>query len=313
MGANEAKYRAAEDRYWAFEGVRPTEQWLSLPRVGSRVRVLIVGDGPPVVFVHGVNTGATSWAPLASRLTGFRCVLLDRPGCGLSEPIPRRVDTPERFATYAETLIVDVLDALELPSAHILGTSLGGYHTLRTAAAHPERLVRIVVMGWSVGAPSGDMPFVMRLGGVRPIASLMAAIPVNDRATRALLGRIGLKQALAAGRVPPEGVAWFKAMVNDTATMRNDIDTVPPIMHPRHGLSDAILFTDDVLQRIDVPVRFIWGADDLFGGAEVAKAFVSRVPGAELEIVPGGHAVWMDDPDAIAATTAQFLDGARRE
>ena len=41
MGANEAKYRAAEDRYWAFEGLRPTEQWLTLPRVGSRVRVLV--------------------------------------------------------------------------------------------------------------------------------------------------------------------------------------------------------------------------------------------------------------------------------
>ena len=113
--------------------------------------------------------------------------------------------------------------------------------------------------------------------------------------------------------MPPEGVTWFKAMINDTATMRHDIDTVPPVMDVRRGISEVILFTDDVLQRIDVPVRFIWGADDPFGGTEVAKAFAARVPGAELEIVPGGHAVWIDDPDAIAATTAQFLDGAGRE
>ena len=107
------------------------------------------------MFVHGVNNGATSWAPLAARLAGFRCILLDRPGCGLSEPIPRRVDTLERFATYAETLIVDVLDALELPTAHVVGTSLGGYHTLRTAAAHPERLGADRRVGLDVGRAGG--------------------------------------------------------------------------------------------------------------------------------------------------------------
>ena len=144
MGMNEAKYRAAELRYWAMEGVAPTEVWLDLAHTAARVRVQVVGDGPPVLFVHGANNAGTSWGPLAARMSGFRCLLLDRPGCGLSERLPTRFDDVTAFVPFAQTLIVDVLDALELERAHLVSTSLGGYHALRIAATHPDRVRRVV-------------------------------------------------------------------------------------------------------------------------------------------------------------------------
>ena len=307
MGVNEARYRAAERRYWDTEGVVPTEEWLPLPRTGTRARVQVLGDGPPVLFVHGVGNSGTSWGPLAARLPGFRCLVLDRPGCGLSERLPTSAADVGSFATFAETLLVDVLDALGLDRAHLVATSLGGYFALRTAATHPDRVGRIVELGWMVGAPNGDIPLVMRLGGVRSLGRLMTRIPVNERAVRAMLARIGLRQALEAGRLPQEGVDWFRSQLRDTATMRNDIDASPPIMHVRKGMDDSILLTDDVLGRIRAPVRFIWGDGDPFGGGAVAKEFAARVPGAELQVIPGGHAVWLDDPDRVAAGTAAFL------
>ncbi len=48
------------------------------------MRVLEVGEGVPVLFVHGASSGGSSWAPLVACLSGFRCILLDRPGFGLS-------------------------------------------------------------------------------------------------------------------------------------------------------------------------------------------------------------------------------------
>ena len=63
-----ARYRRAEDALWASVGARPTERWLELERTGAMVRVLELGDGPPVVFVHGASNAGTSWAPLAARL-----------------------------------------------------------------------------------------------------------------------------------------------------------------------------------------------------------------------------------------------------
>ena len=57
---------------------------VQLDRTGVTVRVQEVGTGPPVVFVHGGSNGGASWARWSRRLDGFRCVVLDRPGCGLS-------------------------------------------------------------------------------------------------------------------------------------------------------------------------------------------------------------------------------------
>lgn len=193
MGKHEDRYRAAEARYWACVGVSPTERWLDLPRTGARVRVQVLGDGPPALFVHGVSNAGTSWGPLAARLAGFRCLLLDRPGCGLSDRLATRFDDVDAFVPYAETLLVDVLDALDLDRAHLVSTSLGGYFALRTAAAHPHRVRSLVELGFPIGAPVGSVLIVMRLAGVRGLGKVMARVPVNDRAVRSMLAEAGLR------------------------------------------------------------------------------------------------------------------------
>lgn len=91
-------YRRAEAAYWAAVGVAPQEEWLEVGS-GGRLRVQVVGEGPPVLFLHGVNTSGTVWAPLAARLPGFRCLLVDRPGCGLSDPAAARHDDVAAFGS----------------------------------------------------------------------------------------------------------------------------------------------------------------------------------------------------------------------
>ena len=59
------------------------------------LRVQELGDGPPILFIHGANTSGTSWATLAAKLPSFRCLLLDRPGTGLSPALPARPTTTE--------------------------------------------------------------------------------------------------------------------------------------------------------------------------------------------------------------------------
>ena len=267
-----------------------------------------------MLFVHGVSNSGTSWAPLATRLHGFRRLLLDRPGCGLSETSAARVDDVHTFASVGETLIVDVLDALGLERAHIVATSLGGYYALRTASVHPDRVRRVVEFGWTVGAPNGPLPLVMRLTGVRSLGRLMTRVPMNERMVRSMLAQIGLRHALETGRLPQEGVDWFGALLRYTNTMRNEMDASPPIIHPIRGMNDSILLTQELLRRVRVPVYFLWGADDPFGGGDVATRFAAEIPGAELEIVPdGGHAVWIDEPDRVAARTKRFLAAAPNE
>ena len=313
MGMNERKYRNAEARYWDVEGVTPTEEWLDLRRAGARVRVQVVGEGPPVLFVHGGSVSGTCFASLVARLAGFRCLVLDRPGCGLSERAAGTVADVDAFAAFADALIVDVLDALELDRAHVVATSLGGYHALRTASAHPDRVRRVVELGFPIGAPNGPMPLVMRLAGVRSLGWVMARVPMNERAVRSMLRQIGLRQALDAGRFSQEGVDWFGAVLRHTDTMRNEI-AASPILHGLRGVNDSIVLDDELLGRIRAPVRFVWGAEDPFGGADVASRFVAKVPGAQLELIEGGgHAVWLDDPDGVADRVTRFLAVAADE
>jgi pimeloyl-ACP methyl ester carboxylesterase len=305
---HEKRYRAAERRYWDHEGVPVTEEWARLPRAGTRARLQVVGDGPPVLFVHGGSVSGTCWAPLVARLRGFRCLVLDRPGCGLSEPLTRRVSDLADFAALADSLVVDVLDGLGLERAHLVATSVGGYHALRSASVHPDRIGAVMELGFPIGAPIGNVPLVMRLSGVRTLGRLMARVPMTERAVRSMLAQIGLRQALQAGRLSQEGVDWFRATLRHTSTMRHELDSTP-ILRPLRGLASAALLDDGVLGAIRSPVHFVWGENDPFGGADIARPFVARIPGAALEMIPGGHAVWLDDADGVAATTQLFLSG----
>jgi pimeloyl-ACP methyl ester carboxylesterase len=124
---NEGLYRAAEQRLWQSHAVTPIEHRLHLAQNDVTVRIQEVGEGRPLLFIHGANTSGASWAALASRLLDRRCLVLDRPGTGLSKPIRGQLDA-ERFAHVADTLVVDVLDALGLDTGDVVATSLGGYN-----------------------------------------------------------------------------------------------------------------------------------------------------------------------------------------
>lgn len=307
MTVDDSRFRREERKLWESVGAAPTERVLELSRTGVTVRVQEVGEGPPVLFVHGASNCGTSWAPLVGRLDGYRCILLDRPGCGLSAALPHRLDDVGALATFAEDLLVDVFDALDIDRAHLVVTSFGGYLGLRTAAAHPDRVAGLVAMGWSIGAPLARTPLVMRIAAVPLIGRLLTALPPNERVVRSIFKSIGLGQALEAGRVTQPMLDFYLALLRDTATMRNELDAGPPILTALKGINTSVLLGDDVLGAIDVPVHFLWGEGDPLGGAEIARAFAARVPKAELQLVPGaGHAVWIDDPELAAGTVTRF-------
>ena len=305
---NETRFRQAEQRLWASLGVTPAERSVRLVHSGVTVRIQEVGEGPPVLFVHGGSNSGVSWAPLAARLDGFRCFLLDRPGCGLSEPLRGTFDDIRALETFADALIADVLDALDIETADVAATSYGGYLALRGAAAHPGRVRRMIEFGWPIGAPVGKTPVSMRLANIPLLGRLMTSIPPSERAVRAMLKNIGLRHALEVGEFTPEAVACFQSLLRDTNTMRNELKAGPKVISPISGFNRSLLLPEALLASIEMPLYFLWGEDDVYGGAEVARAFVSHFTNAELEVVPGaGHAVWMDDASHAAAVMRRFL------
>ncbi len=304
---DEDRYRHAERSLWASVGAQPTESWLELRRTGARVRVLEVGDGPPVLFVHGASNAGTSWASLAARLHDFRCILIDRPGCGLSPRLPENLPDRPALAAFADSLVVDVLDALDLAKSHVVGTSFGGYFALRAAAAHPDRITSLIELGWTFGAPIESTPLVMRVAMQPSLGRLMTRMKPNERIVRSLLKQIGLRRAVETGRFGDVEIAWFLSLLRDTDTMRNEIDTSPRVVTMR-GFNAETILPASLLAQVIMPAFFLWGGEDPMGGPTVARQIVRQLPNAELELMPeAGHAPWIDDPDYVASRISGFL------
>jgi pimeloyl-ACP methyl ester carboxylesterase len=302
------RFRQNEQRLWDSVGLAPTEQQILL-QTGETVRVQETGDGPPVLLIHGAANAGASWMSLMAKLPDFRCITLDRPGCGLSDPI---VGSPLRdidaIESYADRLVTDVLDALELPSAHLLATSYGGYFALRGAAANPTRVDSIVEYSWLMGAPMDKVPMSMRLAALPGMDALTAKMPVTRGMAKALLRQIGLKRAIDSGTFSDLMIDWYLSLQRDTDTLTNDIRSSPKIITPIKGLNERMLHTDELLARLTMPTLFLWGDEDPNGGEAVANEFVARLPNSQLEIIrEAGHAPWIDELDLCAERTRAFL------
>ena len=309
MAKDVERFRAAERRLWASVGVSPTERRVQL-RSGESVRVQEVGEGPLILFVHGASNGGASWASLIARLDGLHCVALDRPGCGLSDPVRggAGLGALDAVEVFADSLIRDVLDALGMPSANVVATSYGGYFAFRGAAAHPDRVDRIVEFSWPVGAPMAKVPFPMRVSSVPGLGAAMARIPPTRGSIRMLLRQIGLKHALETGRFTDEMLDWFHSLLRDTDSLRNELRSTPRVITPIGGMNERLLLPPSLVASIRAPVQFVWGADDPNGGEDVAKAFAAQFQNAGLEVLEGaGHAPWIDYPKEAAALTRAFV------
>ncbi len=247
----------------------------------------------------GLAGRETRWVPVHP---------LDRPGCGLSEPLAAPPDGIAGIEAYADSLIADLLDALGLAGSHVVATSYGGYFAFRGAAAHPDRIDKILEFSWTVGAPMARVPPVMRLGSLAGVGWLMARVPPTERAVRMMLRQIGLGGALDSGRFDQASLDWYVALLRDTHTMRNEFQASPKLVSPIHGVSERVLLPASLLADVRSQVQFVWGEDDPNGGSEVARRFVRLLPNAELEVMAGaGHAPWIDDPDHAAAVALAFF------
>lgn len=311
---DEGRFRDAEVRLWRSLEQAPVEHMVDLPRIGTGVRVQETGDGPPVLFLHGGSVCGTCWATLAAALPDHRCLLVDRPGCGLSPAMADPPGTFEALARFGDHLVGDLLDGLGLDRAHVAATSFGGWFALRSAAAEPARIQRLVLYGFPVGAPVGSTPLSMRLGAIPVVAHNMGRIKPPRMVVRRLLESIGLKDAIRNGRFSDEMFAWFESMLRDTDTLSNEATTLPPILSVRGGLNPELHLDDELLGRVQTPTKLFWGENDPFGGADTGRAFTARLPRASLEMLAhAGHAPWMDDADRAAAALREHCAPAALE
>lgn len=304
---NEQAYRHAEERFWRSVGGQPRERRVRLDRLGINVRVQEVGEGPPVLYLHGGPNAGTTWAPVVGRIEGLRSLIVDRPGTGLSEPFTIDADN---LTWFADGFVAELLDALEIATAHVVASSFGGFLALRSAAATPSRVDRMVQMGCPAGAADMAIPGFMKAMVTPGLSRLIEALPPSQMSVRMMLRQIGHDMSHGSGRISPEFVDWYLALQRHTDTGDNDGRMIQRLVSLR-GPHPSLSLPDDILAAVDTPTYFLWGADDTFGGRDVAQRLVEAMPHAELELLPGaGHLPWLDDPERATTVIGTFLQPA---
>ena len=301
---NERKYREAEKHLWESVGASPQEQFVTLPRIGVKVRVQEVGEGEPVLFIHGGPNSGSTWAPLLEHLPGYRCLVVDRPGTGLSEPYPV---TRKNLAQYGAVFVGDVLTALDVDAAHVVASSFGGMLAIRSAAVEPQHFRRTVQMAAPALAPGSPTPPFMKVMAFSPMRWLIGKLPPNQRANDSILRQLGHGVSIDEGRFSPIFNDWYLALQRHTDTMKNDGDMIGRFVS-WGGFDPADAIPDEVFAAVTTPTLFLWGADDGFGDEKVARGVADRMPNAELVMIPNfGHLPWLDDPESIARQTLDWL------
>lgn len=299
---NEQQYRTVEQKLWRTFGKSPSERRVRLAGTGTEIRIQEVGTGEPVILIHGGPNAGSTWAPLVEHLDGYRCLVVDRPGTGLSDDyVIHATDLPRIGARF----VADVLDALGIDRAHVIASSFGGHLALRSAAAHPDRFERMVQMASPAAVPGEQYPPFMRFIRSGLARRLLAVLPPNDRANRAIFRQLGHGASLDTGRIPDVVFEWYLALGRYTNTMRNDGEMIGREVL---GQLSAVRLDEGLLASIRVPTLFLWGEDDGFGGLDNATRITRLMAAAELVAMPAaGHLPWLDDPVLAAATVRLFL------
>jgi 2-hydroxy-6-oxonona-2,4-dienedioate hydrolase/4,5:9,10-diseco-3-hydroxy-5,9,17-trioxoandrosta-1(10),2-diene-4-oate hydrolase len=297
-------FERAERRLFAACGVEATTRRVTLADPPVAVRVLEAGDGAPLVLVHGSGMSASTWAPLMPHLAPHRLIAFDLPGFGLSDAF----DYGGRpLRSHAVAQLTSLFDALDLDRAPIVGTSLGGMWALCAAIDAPNRVTAVGSLGVPAVALSGmhgDPAFTaLSTPGLRQLAVRIGSPSVAITRRALARGAIGPRAADRA----PEG---FFEVVHEG--MRQPGYRTAMLTHmqlalrfgrprPENFLSDADL------QELKVPVLMIWGDDDPYGGPDVGQRPCALIPDARLEVIPGRHAPFLDDPERCGALIDDLL------
>lgn len=267
-------------------------QTMALPRTrGGISYVERAGDGPVVVFLHGIGSNAASFARLFDAMPpAYRLIAWNAPGYGGSTPL--EADWPVA-ADYADAL-AEFLDALGITTCTLVGHSLGTLMGAAFAKAHPDRVSHLVLAACAqgYGVALGDP---MPEGVAKRISDLQELGPKAFAATRAA-------RLVHAPDTAPEVVARVEGAMAQ----------VDP-----SGYAQAVrmLASGDLaacLTGLRTPCSFIIGAQDQVTPeaqtlrAAQAWAGDQNAPGI-IRISDAGHAVYVQQPDAFAAALAGIL------
>ncbi len=254
------------------------------------------GDGPPVVFVHGISGNWQNWLENIPRVSRERRVVaLDLPGFGESADFGGEVTMSRHGA------VVDALaERLDLGPVALVGNSMGGFISAETAIRFPERVERLVLVS-AAGITTNELrrePVmawgrVVAMSGARSVAEVRAAI-LRPRLRHAVFSLI----VRHPSRIAPEMLFEISKGAGRAAFM--------PTL-------EAIVNYDfrERLPGIRCPTLIVWGAKDAIVPSGDAYEYERLIPGSQPVVMmeDTGHVPMIERPRTFNAELLEFVSG----
>ncbi|MFO7992547.1 MAG: alpha/beta hydrolase [Marinobacter sp.] len=255
-------------------------------------------DGEPVIFVMGLGAQMTLWpeALLDEYVSeGYRVIRFDNRDIGLSSHLKDRLEghpvavmarhrmglpipAPYTLHNMADD-VCEVMDALALGSAHLVGVSMGGMISQLVAANHPERVRSATLIMTSTNSPRLPMPrsqLIWRLAGIGAKGHDEASVVARS---------LDFWKAIQSPGFPPREQEVRDRIVRD---YRRSYHPAGILRQTRAILATGSL--SSATRRIRVPVSVIHGRDDPLVRPVAAEQLAYLMPHARIEMIAGmGH------------------------
>lgn len=301
------RFRESENALFKAFNLEKKEHFVKVPQHNIDVRVQELGTGEPLLFIHGGPNAGSTWVQLSSYFKDFRCLLLDRPGCGLSDAVDYRNMNRDKL----HNLIVDVcestLDYFQIDNIPLIGSSFGSYCTFVFAMQKPHRVKKIVVEGCPALVEGMIIPKFMKMMTNSIMRRLIPLLPTSKSYSKKIMKDIGHAHSIESNIMSEVFINWYVSLSNNTDTLKNDISGINLLM-PGGEMDPQFILTDDQIARISQPTLWLWGNDDPFGGIELGKRISSRMPNSIFKDYKNqGHLPWLDNPQEHAEKISEFL------
>jgi pimeloyl-ACP methyl ester carboxylesterase len=264
---------------------------------GTRIAYLDVGSGPAVVLLHGFGGSMWHWEYQQAALAPHvRVITPDLPGSGVSDQ-PDIAYTPDEMVAFVR----DLLDALAIQKASLVGNSMGAGVAIGMALTCPERVERLVLIG---GLPRGVRE---KLTGPLVKTAVETSAPV---------WLVELGNTLAGAWVTEDALA---EIVHDHSRITPAVVDRSLRNRRRPGLIRAAMATADSLplwengfaRRIGAirqPTLVLWGEHDEVFPPAVGRELQASIRNAAFALVPAaGHLTQWEQPDTVNRLLLTFL------
>jgi pimeloyl-ACP methyl ester carboxylesterase len=287
-------------------GRRGRSEWLDFPWTRHQHRIRIdgreaqyvdAGEGPALVFVHGLGAAWQSWLENIPEFAhDHRVVAMDLPGFGCSE----RPDGDISIEYYANW-VFRLLDELGIDAGAVVGNSMGGFIAAEMAIRGPERVQRLALVSAAV--------FWQEYRRAQPLVELARrSDAIMARALTRVTDDVATRPRLRSWALATAGFRYphliEKQLAHELVRSARRTDGYLPALE---AMADFPL--EEELPKISCPALIVWGAQDTLVPVKDAKRLEALIPGSRRVVFERtGHVAMLERPERFNRLLRDFLD-----